>query len=189
MNISKSSKETLLQLSKEIVKEEGIGAINMRALAKKSGLSVGALYNYFSSKDELLAQTIASIWTEIFHPTSSTFHYDSFLEAMTALYQHLEASRDLYPNFFTAHALAMTFSNREKGSEMMDHFINHLKQELVRILLADKKVKKELFNDVLTPGKYVDYIFQLFLYGITHQEETGILALIESTLYDKKEGK
>ena len=62
-----TSKEEILKACREIVSEEGISAISMRAVAQRCHIALGSLYYYFSGKDELILKTIESVWQDIFH--------------------------------------------------------------------------------------------------------------------------
>uniref|UniRef100_UPI0028057977 TetR/AcrR family transcriptional regulator n=1 Tax=uncultured Anaerococcus sp. TaxID=293428 RepID=UPI0028057977 len=59
------SKEKILKESRDLVAEEGLDALSIRKLAKKCDLAVGTIYNYFSSKDDLMISTIESVWEDI----------------------------------------------------------------------------------------------------------------------------
>ena len=67
MNRVVTSKEEILQASRELLKEQGWTAINIRAVAAACHVSVGSIYNYFGSKADLVSNTVESVWHEIFH--------------------------------------------------------------------------------------------------------------------------
>jgi AcrR family transcriptional regulator len=48
-------REAILAAARRLVTEEGIGALNMRAVAREIGYSVAALYEYFPAKEDILA--------------------------------------------------------------------------------------------------------------------------------------
>ena len=50
------TKQAILDAALEIIREEGPGALNMRALAERSDYSAAGLYEYFGGKDEILAE-------------------------------------------------------------------------------------------------------------------------------------
>ena len=60
LNIAITSKEAILERSRERMKKDGWMAVNIRGLAEDCGVSVGTIYNYFDSKSDLLAATIES---------------------------------------------------------------------------------------------------------------------------------
>ena len=55
---------TLLELARRTADEEGIAAINIRYLARKAGVATGTVYNYFSSKDEILLAITEEYWKQ-----------------------------------------------------------------------------------------------------------------------------
>ena len=71
MNKVVTSKEELLDTARQIVFQEGIDQLSIRVLAKKLNISVGAVYNYFPSKSDLLLAIVES-----FCHTCSLFRYD-----------------------------------------------------------------------------------------------------------------
>lgn len=54
-------KEQILARCYELFAREGYAAVTLRRLSKELGVSTGALYHYFSSKEELFEQTVAYI--------------------------------------------------------------------------------------------------------------------------------
>ena len=67
MNPMATSKETILKTSRELIQQNGWAGVNIRSVAAACGVSVGCIYNYFSSKTALLSATVESIWNDIFH--------------------------------------------------------------------------------------------------------------------------
>lgn len=184
MNTPISSKEELIGYCKEIVRTEGLQAISIRSVAEKGGMSVGAVYNYFPSKGELLAETIGSIWSEIFHFSEETFHFSDFTKCLEALFKSVEQGKTIYPNFFSSHALVMAFDDKTLGSKMMEKYWSHIKEALLSALMKDKKVRENVFDNHLTPDRYVEYIFELFLTTMINSGDSdGIIKLVRNSLY------
>ena len=65
MSRAVTSEEEILKVSCGIVAKKGIAAVNMRTVASECGIALGSLYNYFSSKSELLSATIAVSYTHL----------------------------------------------------------------------------------------------------------------------------
>lgn len=55
-------KETILKYAIEILEVEGYEGLNIRALAKKSGVSIGTIYNYFEDKQGLDMYLMLNFW-------------------------------------------------------------------------------------------------------------------------------
>ena len=54
----------LLAEAEKQIKEAGYTAMTIRSVAKACGVGVGTVYNYFSSKDELLATFMLQDWNQ-----------------------------------------------------------------------------------------------------------------------------
>src|SRR5437763_721083 len=50
------TKQAILQAAKKIVAEEGVTALSMRAIADKIDYSPSGLYEYYGSKEEIVAE-------------------------------------------------------------------------------------------------------------------------------------
>ena len=102
MNPPNTSREEIMRVSRKIVSEKGLSALNMRALAKECGIALGTLYNYYSDKDELVVAAIESVWQDILEnspPDSGV----SFSQYITQTYAHIIEKLKDYPDFLAAH--------------------------------------------------------------------------------------
>ena len=61
----KNAKETILREAKDLILTEGVSHFNMRAVAERSGIAAGTLYNYFPSKEHLVASIMLEDWLTI----------------------------------------------------------------------------------------------------------------------------
>ena len=73
MNTVVTSREAILDVSRELVKRQGQEAVSIRTVAAACGVSVGSIYNYFESKADLVAATVESVWCDfIFRRTKAS---------------------------------------------------------------------------------------------------------------------
>lgn len=93
MNQKVTSREEILSVSRELVKKEGSQAISIRSVAGACGVSVGSIYNYFGSKTKLLAATVESIWTEIFHNSDNPAVYEDAESCITWMYRQMYSGK------------------------------------------------------------------------------------------------
>ena len=54
--------QKLMEEARREIEESGYGAVTIRSVAAACGVGVGTVYNYFSSKDELLAAYLLQDW-------------------------------------------------------------------------------------------------------------------------------
>lgn len=184
MNNTVSSRAQLIEQCKEIVREKGIEAVSIRAIAEKSQISIGAVYNYFPNKGELLAETLGSVWGEIFHFSEDSYQFKHFTDCLAALFKSVAEGKRRYPNFFTSQALVLAFDEKNMGMAKMALYWHHIKDSLLTALDQDQRVRPAIFDEALTKQQYVDYIFDLFLNAITKDYPAqSILKLVENSLY------
>lgn len=60
--IIEGAKEKILQNARRRLFEEGYTHLSLREVAKESGIATGTIYNYFASKDYLIACVIMEDW-------------------------------------------------------------------------------------------------------------------------------
>ena len=72
------------------IKEAGYGATTMRSIAKACGVGVGTVYNYFPSKDALLASHLLADWNECVTAINAVSTYsDSCKPVLHCIYDQL----------------------------------------------------------------------------------------------------
>ncbi len=78
--------ELLQAYAIEIIKTEGLEACSMRNLAKKAGIAVGTLYNYYDSHQKLLADVFNSSWEQTIKRLSDSYNLRKTPEENVAVY-------------------------------------------------------------------------------------------------------
>lgn len=184
MNPEITSKEKILAECRQIVKEEGLSAITMRHVAEKLGVSLGSLYHYFASKDELILQSVASIWHDIFHEEGDAYDKNDFLSLIRYFFKALTDGEKLYPGFFSLHALAFSEGTKKEGVEERDSIFAHMKEEMIETLERDPKVRPNAFSTT-SKKDFVDLVFLevLAIHLSRGDSEDAFLATVEQLIY------
>ena len=84
----------LIEAGIEILKTQGIEAVNMRSIACFSNVSLGSIYNYYKDKDELLLAIVKSIWLNI--TLDMNIETESFQKAVSSLFDSIEEGNRIY---------------------------------------------------------------------------------------------
>lgn len=179
------SKEKILKESRDLVAEEGLDALSIRKLAKKCDLAVGTIYNYFSSKDDLMISTIESVWEDIFRIEDYDQDADDFLKYLSDIFTHLGLGIEKYPNFFTIHSLSFKSQSIGKAKDSMATYIEKLRENLIYILDRDPNIKKDAFDDDFTKDDLVEFIISTSLCFIVdnNYNKDLLLKIVKKTLY------
>lgn len=161
MNKTLTSTESILTVAKDIAKQSGFQRINMREIAKRCGVAVGSVYNYFPSKGELIAATIESIWSEIID--DQEFRRHNFLQTACSLFETIQKGSEKYPSFFTLHSMSLAGVDRQKGRALMGRYFGQIKDRLLLILREDQGIRQGAFSTSFTQGDFVDFVFSNIL--------------------------
>ena len=146
MNPPNTSREEIMRVSRKIVSEKGLPALNMRTLAKECGIALGTLYNYYSDKDELVVAAIESVWQDILEKSAP----DSgvrFSQYVMHIYARILSGLKDYPDFFAAHSISVAGSAKGKARGTMERCFGKIRGELHAALLADKNVDRGIFSE------------------------------------------
>lgn len=184
MNPNITSKEEILAVCRQLAQKEGLSAVTMRNVAAHCGTALGSLYNYFPSKDDLILETITSIWQSIFHFEKPPFQEDNFLSVVAYFEESLDRGATLYPGFFNLHSLSFASGEKEKGRERRDEVFAHMKGMMKRTLDQDKKVRKDAFK-TMDETNFIDVVFLAVVYSrLEKVDDRGALnEMIKRSLY------
>ena len=99
--IIENIRERLLAEAKRQVSESGYSAMTIRSVATACGVGTGTVYNYFPSKDMLVASFMLEDWMECIQAISEgTAHATDVKEALYCMYQELLKYKEKYTNLF-----------------------------------------------------------------------------------------
>ncbi len=179
------SKEKIIKESRDLVAEEGLNALSIRKLAKRCNVAVGSIYNYFSSKDELMISTIEIVWEDIFKIDDYIEEYDDFIKYLSEIFTHLCEGIEKYPNFFTIHSLSFKAQSIGKAKDSMATYIEKVRENMITILDRDPNVKENAFSDEFTQDDLVKFILSTavcFIVEKNYNKEL-LLKIIEKIIY------
>ncbi|MDD3409947.1 MAG: TetR/AcrR family transcriptional regulator [Eubacteriales bacterium] len=158
MNTAVTSREEILLACRELVSENGLSALNMRAVAQRCGVALGSLYNYFPSKSDLTLAAIESVWQDIFHMESCGAPVRSFPDSVQWICERVRAGMATYPQFFTAHSIGFASEEKGRAREMMGRYFEHMKGSMRLALQQDPAVRADAFGGVLTREAFLDFV-------------------------------
>jgi AcrR family transcriptional regulator len=130
--------EKIFEATLKISNKKGFQAMTMRNLSKESGLSMGALYAYFSTKDELiemLRRQHAHIMFRIFEDQIKR-DMSPEVKLNTAIRTHLYLSEAMQPWFYFAYMETKNMSRAKQEKAM-----------------ASELASEAIFSDILLEGQ------------------------------------
>lgn len=178
------SKSMILEVCRNIVASEGIGALNMRKVASQSGLAIGSLYYYFPSKNDLLIASIESVWEDIFKIDEIDLKAINLSDYIRLVYSNIKEGMEKYPNFLSIHSISFSSNKDEKAKSVMKKFLDSLKADIVEILENDKKVKTSVFDEDFTREDFADFVIaNIISLWLTRKSVDFLTKTIEKIIY------
>ena len=185
LNKTVTSREAILSQCKAIVRESGMKAVNLRDVAKRCGVAVGSVYNYFPSKEHLITATVESIWTEIMHQEREEPVTAGFIENIVSLFARVQTGTAKYPYFFSVHSTGFGDTDKAMGRGVMNQYFAHIEAGLLKSLEQDQRIRKDAFSNDFTKSEFISFIFTNLLSLIRNQADTCdfLTKIIYRTIY------
>ena len=113
------TKETILGTAKEILLNGDVADFTIRAVAKRSGVSIGTVYNYYESKDMLAASVMLEDWFSVLDDIrAGCCRAGSLCEALELMHEQLEffgrKYRSVWAQYRTEGNFAEEYSKRHR---------------------------------------------------------------------------
>ena len=109
--IIKDLESRLIEEAKRQIEEAGYGAVTIRSVAKACGVGVGTVYNYFPSKDELLATYMLRDWDRCITAINAVSDYsDAPQGVVRCIFDQLLAFEKMHKAIFRDEAAGAAFS-------------------------------------------------------------------------------
>lgn len=102
---------SLIKEAKKQIEESGYGAMTIRSVAKGCGVGVGTVYNYFPSKDDLIATYMLSDWNQCIAAINAVSTYsDSSTPVVRCIHDQLREYALRHQAIFRDEAAAAAFA-------------------------------------------------------------------------------
>ena len=101
----------LIEEARKQIEESGYGTMTIRSVAKACGVGVGTVYNYFASKEELVAKHLLEDWNRCVSAIRAVSTYsDSPRPVLLCIYDQLRDFASRHQALFRDDAAAAAFA-------------------------------------------------------------------------------
>lgn len=95
--VLENPRERILQMARELLITRGYEEFSIREVAKACEVSVGTIYNYFPTKQELVVQVVMDYWEGYLFEMDAIDHEESDLfRKLEGMYRQLESFVDTF---------------------------------------------------------------------------------------------
>lgn len=154
----------LLIAADKILTEEGIDQINIRHLSEKTGIATGTIYNYFSSKDEILLALTAEYWDQALEEIKWK-QFTSFLDHVSNTQQVLSKQMQKHGNLIRRQIA----SKQSRGISQMKSMYQQLFDIELAALDKDQQVTTVWGNE-FPKEKFIDFVLSQIIISLRREE-------------------
>ena len=109
--IIENLEKRLIEEARKQIEESGYGTMTIRSVAKACGVGVGTVYNYFASKEELVAKHLLEDWSRCISAIRAVSTYsDSPRPVLLCIYDQLRDFASRHQSLFRDDAAAAAFA-------------------------------------------------------------------------------
>lgn len=157
-------RQEILKQAKILMEHEGFKGLNMRRVAKECSFAVGTLYNYFPTKDDLLAKLMEDYWGEYYGVLEKIAKEDlELLPKLRKIYEQLE----IFLNTFLETWLRMNrnshYQHSKAGYKRKEDFTEKLIIRMQTMIEQENIIGNHLIGFEVTTYEISKFIILNFL--------------------------
>ncbi|NCD05822.1 MAG: TetR/AcrR family transcriptional regulator [Spirochaetia bacterium] len=147
MNTKNITQEKLLIIAREILLNDGFTSFSIRNIAKKANVSIGSIYKYFPTKNDILITITAQSWNRILSLINSQEN-SSFKETIINIFTVLKDETTPIDGVLNHHNLFNSNDNIN-AKKMMFEYQKKIKLIIKTSLINEKDSKTKIDDELL----------------------------------------
>lgn len=185
LNTIVTSRQEIISASKKIAVNGGLQSLSIRSVAKECGVSIGSVYNYFDSKADLITAVIEDVWGNVFKSIHLANEFDSFVGFVKDFFYNAKSGTEEFPNFFNTHSMGFAADEKAKGRQAMNTYFVHLHSHFVAVIMSDKDIRADAFNESFTVESFVEFVVSNLLSLLVKHINScdTLIEIIRRTIY------
>lgn len=172
---------TILDLAREMAHKTGPDSINIRTLADRAGIAAGTVYNYFSSKDDILLALTEEYWRNTLIEMHEIIKEKIFYKQLEEIYAFL-SERIMQ----SAGMLMGSLSNVQAvGRDRMQNMQQVLCSALIKRMENDVTIRNDIWSETFSMGQYANFIIMniMMLLQMKVLDIGFFIEIVKRTLY------
>ena len=167
-----------------LAEERGLAGLGIRSVAEACGVSVGTIYNYFPTKDDLLVEVIGTFWQRAFHEDLCLIvegeRFDAFV---SRVYAAMSSALAAFRSDWLPQISALSIQGRDEGKMRESATFDHIRAGMRGVLEADAQAVPGRAG--IEPAELVAFVLEGMIVGLCAGEpDCRVLsALLRAGLY------
>lgn len=172
-------RQEILQAATRLAATQGAEAINMRAIAKQCGVSLGSVYNYFEGKDEIIHALAVVYWQEALQALQNMHTSTGFLQNLNSMYTFLLGRVNSFTPGLLAAIRSAGAGDIRKGKQSEQAMLQALHGTLLALLKQDTAISADVWGPGYTMEGCATFVLAN-LFGALQQRAEHIDFLLET---------
>jgi AcrR family transcriptional regulator len=140
-------KEDILLVTRKMLKETGYSTLSIRNIAAGCGVATGTVYNYYSSKNEIIAEILLNEWNLMLRRMDqSTKAYPNVTDKLEIMFNELNYFMINVHGFDVYHIDNDSNMDMSKIKEKKIFLINQLSEKILSFINANNNANDEVMN-------------------------------------------
>lgn len=142
-------KEDILSVTRELLKDTGYTDLSIRKIANQCGIATGTLYNYYNSKDQIIAEILLNEWNLMLRRMDlSTKTVSNPIDKLEIMFSELNNfMTNVHGAWFQTHPVSTdTNMDVSKIKEKKKLLRNQISQKIYYFISMDKPITEEAMN-------------------------------------------
>lgn len=164
--------QLILDCAKQIALEKGMSEINVREVAKLANVSVGTIYNYYATKEDLIIGVLSDFWKNAFasiHMECGEEQKDFFVRIEKLYLDFYGYMAQFKGNFINQVAIFNKHILKESKEAESEAFLK-VERMIMMLMDEDVKIANYAFHDGFTKAEFAHIIFQLMLVKLKEKD-------------------
>lgn len=180
-------RETLLKTARALIASDGPDAVSIRRLAEGACVATGTVYNYFSSKEDVLFTIAEGYWREAFQAMQQQVDAPDFTGQVAQIYGLIRARMDED----VGSLMRSLRGASPEGRARMVQTQRLISAPIARMLEADTRIRPDVWTPLLTRQSLADHVvMNLFAYLSHRADDISVfLDILRRVLYAPQGGK
>lgn len=181
-------KEVILSQAKKIAVSDGISKINIRTVAKNSGIAIGTVYNYFPSKGDLLISVVTEFWDEAFTDLEGiTSTSSNFFDNLEKIYRVLDDYLHHFKENWLNQLALLKADEKVMARKKEEEYFQKVHDKLILLIDRDPDLQDYPWSEVISKEKMAEFIFDYMLIILKKEKGdlTFFIALLKQILINK----
>jgi AcrR family transcriptional regulator len=179
-------KQQIMDRAYELACSDGLDAVTIRNVAQGCGISVGSIYNYYPTKDELLLDVIGQFFGKAFY---ENFCHPDITETYVRFCRRLFASMHDTLNHFRAEWLEdisrLSLQTRQQGKIREYDRLDHIEKGLVMVFENDTTINRAVLTEDFNAETISAFVLDNLMSALRlrHDDCGTLFVFLEKTLY------